>query len=322
MGRAHGGVAESVSPGRWGQSPARARCGGHPSPLAGVPAPAPLPDVPVVGVCLGSRWTPAGTEMTFDTPSGRGVAVLVAGKELAVALSGPRRCVGCAAKLPSGGAVPDGVALAHTGAQCKSCAQETRRRVSSPPDVRHAIYLACFAPGMVKVGIAQWDRRARRLAEQGAPAALVIGARDSGHSAQRFEQWWHKRAGVKDRYPPAAHVRALAVPRTGVNGLMVELRDTLALHAPRLCPGELLHEPEVVKLPEVPVLARARELIRARDGLVIRGRVIATVAQELVIEDAASGRLQAVPLKGLNGWRLRPAAPGECTPTQLSLFDL
>lgn len=158
-------------------------------------------------------------------PLARGMALeLVAARP---GMPGERRCVGY--RPPRGGPpvpCPEWRAMPPGGhSQCADCERrEGRREIvasdgSRPPTGPHAgylmsaheVYLAGFAPGLFKVGVASAGRTALRVLEQGAPAALVIGRADDGMAARRLEHAISL-AGARERVPVRVKLRALYPP--------------------------------------------------------------------------------------------------------------
>jgi Protein of unknown function (DUF2797) len=216
-------------------------------------------------------------------------------------------------------------AAAKRGSQCDACslADGGQRRFLIPGPGEHAVYLASFGAGLTKVGITRWDRRLQRLSEQGAVAAIVVARCPTGATAKRLEDWW-RRVGVRDRYSASERLVGLVGPAASQEALQHELLELLALHRRRLDNKWWLPTPEQVDLPAVPVLARAPQLLRLRDDLVIRGRVEAICARTIILRETGSeddGQLVAVPTAGLVGWQLRELADEtEIEPRQMELF--
>ena len=82
-------------------------------------------------------------------------------------------CLGSAKILPC---------LRCTGEVCRN---QVKRPSCVQPD-NHALYLAGFASGVIKVGVSRWPRRHQRLLEQGARTAIIL-ARDDGQMIRRYE---------------------------------------------------------------------------------------------------------------------------------------
>ncbi|MFE2226249.1 DUF2797 domain-containing protein [Streptomyces kronopolitis] len=176
--------------------------------------------------CTGPRWSGGGPE-----PAGRfgqrlgwycaeraetRTSLLPAGKTLAFAAVGERRCLGvrragrwivCPYR-----AVLDGASARD---QCARCAQLDRSRSvaadTMADDPRpYGVYLAYFGPGLLKVGITAAERGAARLVEQGAVAYAWLG-RGPLMAARRAEAVLGSALGVPDRFPKAAKRAARGV---------------------------------------------------------------------------------------------------------------
>jgi hypothetical protein len=80
----------------------------------------------------------------------------------------------------------------------------------------HAVYLAYFGRGLLKVGISSEDRNRTRLLEQGALAAKIIARFENAYDARNFEARISKTAALREVVQAAAKRRAL------VTGLMSE----------------------------------------------------------------------------------------------------
>ncbi len=94
---------------------------------------------------------------------------------------------------------PDAAVLPGPYDQCRHCQQKTgfnpafynASSVSEQQQARnatpHILYLAHFAPGVVKVGISWADRGIRRLLDQGARSALIIKTYPTAEVARQYE---------------------------------------------------------------------------------------------------------------------------------------
>ncbi len=166
-------------------------------------------------------------------------------------MPGERRCIGY--RPPEGGppqlcpqwrALPPG-----RRAQCEECARrEGRLEVvasdgSRPPTgpragylrSAHEVYLAAFAPDMLKVGVSGAGRTPLRVLEQGAPAALIVGRAGDGMAARRLE---HRMGllGARERVPVRTKLRLL-YPPPEAGRLLAALREALDIMAARLPHG-------------------------------------------------------------------------------------
>ncbi|WP_107095190.1 DUF2797 domain-containing protein [Streptomyces chattanoogensis] len=280
--------------------------------------------------CTGPRWSrgaPGTAGRRFEQGLGwycaeRGeerVSPLPAGKVLAFAARGERRCLG----VRRGGrwtVCPYGAVLAGDSArdQCASCARLDRSRSvaadTMADDPRpYGVYLAYFGRGLLKVGITAAERGPARLVEQGAVAYAWLG-RGPLMAARRAEALLGSALAVPDRFGKTAKRAARgALPPLG------DRRAELAhLHdAARELPGwpetlepvgfECVDHAELFGLGRVP--AEVAELGGLAAGEEIVGEVVAGVGSDLYL------RLRDVRLPGAG------EAPGGGGP-QVAVLDL
>jgi hypothetical protein len=252
------------------------------------------------------------------------------GAELALATPEARRCIGYRPPgAPSLIPCPN-EARGTSSAQCPECfggqkilpclrcsgerCHNPDRRGECVQPANHALYLASFGPGVLKVGVARWERRHERLAEQGALAGLIL-ARDDGQQIRRLETQI-KRAGVRDRIPPTEKLRLLAQGFSRAE-IETELAEA-ALGLRHRMRGAWLQDPEPVETAERPMLARGPRLIVPRPGLALRGRLEALVGQMLIVA-ADSEELLALEAGALVGYELRALERAERTSGQIAL---
>lgn len=168
-------------------------------------------------LCTGLHWS--GTSPVLVTVSGarEHLRPLEPGTRLALRWSGARYCVGWYAPGTGRTPCPDRrtVGGATTLAQCESCQARdhglaiARDRIADDGRV-YQLYLAWFAPGMLKVGITAEARGVARLLEQAAIGYTVIAtgplpairraeitlsgtglARERFRARAKVEAWWH-----------------------------------------------------------------------------------------------------------------------------------
>jgi hypothetical protein len=275
------------------------------------------------GHCTGVGWSDG--QLNFELLDVDGEKRLVAisvGSEFAVQLLGERRCIGFRA--------PDAESLVPcpekmseiSGSQCPDCFEKQQilpclrcngdrcsnpaRRVSCVQPHNHAVYLASFGPGVVKVGVARWHRRFERLAEQGARAAIII-ARDDGQQVRRVESQF-RFAKIVDRVQASEKLRAYTQAGTPEK-LREELLTVFAMTKFRII-GQWLKEAEVVELPAIPLLDAAPRLLPPRAGFRIRGEVTAVCGQLLLIA-ADTGETVALEATSLVGYDVRALTSSE-----------
>ena len=296
-----------------------------------------LPVVNATALCisLGRRDEALSLELRGD--DGHFTLTLDAGGELAVELSGQRRCIG---HRPPGSGTLVACPNQRTGTssnQCPDCfaasmmlpclrcegdrCQNPKRRVACVQPDNHAVYLAAFAPGVYKVGVARWERRRERLVEQGARAAVIVG-RDDGQQARRVEAQIKRLVDdegnqlIPDKRTFHEKLTLLTVAGDRPQ-LEDELRRVWPLIRPRLR-GRFLDEIETVDLPEAPLLDCPPRVVSAHADLRVRGVIEAVCGQTLLI-DSDSGERVALDAGGLVGYALRPLAADEVGVGQLVL---
>jgi hypothetical protein len=235
--------------------------------------------------CLGYR--PPGAEGLVPCPEGA---------------TGMAQCRGCFARSQ---------VLPCVTCDGERCANPLRRRVCVQPE-NHAVYLASFGPGMTKVGVARWERRHERLAEQGARHALIV-ARADGQIARRIETEL-KRAGIADRWEVHLRLRGAAMA-AATEELRGELLETLELLRPRVL-SPLWREPEEITGPELPLMDGPPPLQRVSEGLTLRAVIVGTVGT-VVLLDSHEGARIALDAKALVGHHLRQLSPTEPAQEQI-----
>lgn len=77
-----------------------------------------------------------------------------------------------------------------------SISPQQRKYNESP----HVVYLAYFAPGKIKVGIASKGRMAIRLLEQGARAAVILREYADAYQARNLEKHLHETKNIPDNF--------------------------------------------------------------------------------------------------------------------------
>jgi hypothetical protein len=199
----------------------------NPNPVS-VPAPGPAPD----RLCTGLSWFDEKPALTAVEGGSLSLKALTPGTRLALSWSGRRRCVGWTA--PGTGRTPcaddAGIDPAATLAQCPACQNRdhglaiARDRVTDDGRA-YQLYLAWFAPGMLKVGITGVQRGVARLLEQGAIGYTVI-ATGTLPAARRAELTLSASGLAKERYRSRAKVEAWwGLPETeGLRSALTEGR--------------------------------------------------------------------------------------------------
>lgn len=252
------------------------------------------------------------------------------GEEIGFRVVSARRCIGY--RPPGAESLfpcPDEV-RGISASQCEECFKRAkilpclrcdgemcRNPVRRPSCVRpdnHAVYLASFGHGILKVGVARWERRFDRVAEQGARAALVI-ARDDGQIVRRVEQTI-RRLGIPDRVSTGVKLGALTQVGRRPE-LEAELLDAVTGLRRRLR-AKWLDEPEVVELASPRVLPHRPRLLSPEAGLAVKGTVRHTIGK-LVIIDSDADELVAIDVGSLDGYELAPLSEAEHGSGQMAL---
>lgn len=249
-------------------------------------------------------------------------------------MAGERRCIGY--RPPEGGAqqlCPQWRALPPGGrAQCEECERrEGRLEVvasdgSRPPTgpragylrSPHEVYLAAFAPEVLKVGVSGAGRTPLRVLEQGAPAALIVGRAKDGMAARRLEHHLgllgaRERVPVRRKlpllYPPPESGRLLAALGEALATMAARLPEGWPPDVQRLDPPQALDNTAVLGLDALTSEPHAAAMPPAGAAC---GRVVATAGALLILEqpqaslwaDAAPLAPQAHDLRGWLGWRV------------------
>lgn len=105
---------------------------------------------------------------------------------------------------------PDGHTIDNKFEQCAACQKRTgfnpafyhATSVSTQQEERnaqpHILYLAHFAPGIMKVGISYAARGRSRLLEQGARSAVILDTFPTAHIARQYEAKIAKQPGIAE----------------------------------------------------------------------------------------------------------------------------
>ncbi|MFH8404452.1 DUF2797 domain-containing protein [Streptomyces sp. NPDC018019] len=279
--------------------------------------------------CTGPSWSGTEPGLGWYSP-GRGArrrSALPAGKALAFAVTGERRCLGVR-RGPRWTPCPYAAVIDSGGArdQCADCARLDRSRSvaadTMADDPRtYGVYLAYFGPGLLKVGITAAERGAARLVEQGAVTYAWLG-HGPLMAARRAEALLGSALDVRDRFGKAAKRAARAVlppvpERVAALAALHAAARGLAGWPEALEPAEFAwtDHAEVFGLARIP--AGAGEAAAPVAGDEIVGDVVAGVGADLYVRGVvASGAGEAevfvMDTRCLAGWVLRHAT-GEVT---------
>jgi hypothetical protein len=178
---------------------------------AHIPAPAPAADG---WLCTGLHWIDGRPTLVAVDGEREHLRVLTPGHRLALSWTGPRRCVGWWAPGTGRTPCPDNAEISASAAlaQCPFCQSRdhglaiARDRIVDDGRI-YQLYLAWFAPGMLKIGITAELRGNARLLEQGAIGYTVI-ATGSLPAARRAELTVSGTGLAKERYRASAKVEA------------------------------------------------------------------------------------------------------------------
>lgn len=249
-------------------------------------------------------------------------------------MSGERRCIGY--RPPEGGPprpCPQWRALPPGGrAQCEECERrEGRMEVvasdgSRPPRgpraaylrSAHEVYLAAFAPDVLKVGVSGAGRTPLRVLEQGAPAALIVGRGKDGMAARRLEHQMgllgaRERVPVRTKlrllYPPPESGRLLTALSEALDAMAARLPDGWPPDVQRLDPPQPLDNTGALGLDALTGEPHAAAVPPAG---ALSGLVVAAAGALLIVEqpqaslwgDTAPLAPQAHDLRRWLGWRM------------------
>lgn len=280
-------------------------------------------------------WTGVGyheeqlhAELRLDDGSKQQVPV--SGK-LLMATDGVRHCIG--ARPPGASSLqpcPDNMTNV-SGTQCdrcftssvilpclrcngERCANPARRNDCVQPE-NHAVYLAAFANGVLKVGVARWGRRWERLREQGARQALIV-ARDDGQLARRTEKQIQK-CGIPDRLSFSERLTCLSdEPQPEV--LWSQLERALEGVQRRVMRAKWLEEPERMVLPSLPVVPYHPQTWHIHGDTKMRD-TITGVAGQILLTRSENDVLKAFDCGQLVGYRWRPIEDDEIVEEQMQM---
>ncbi|MCC3777051.1 DUF2797 domain-containing protein [Streptomyces sp. UNOB3_S3] len=276
-------------------------------------------------LCAGPRWSASGPALVWRHPRhGERLSPLPPDRPLAFTTGHARRCVGVRrggrhTPCPTGAAVPPSA----VSAQCPECARLDRAHSVAADTIAddprpYDLYLAWFAPGLVKVGITAAEREGARLLEQAALSSALL-ARGPLMAARRAEAVLGAALAVPDRFPYAAK-RAARHPLPSQDRRATELHDihTRALALPGL-PESLTRRPFTPAHHDAAFhLERIRPgqaVVELAPGRTVAGRVTAVAGPDVYL-DAADGRPLLLDARRLAGWPLTaadPAAPTTAT---------
>jgi hypothetical protein len=214
---------------------------------------------------------------------------------------------GCGGRWEGDKYVPCGSADAPFCARCSAppdpcvtCRGECRKPEKTC-NVEHSVYLAIFAPGLVKVGVSKTHRLETRLMEQGADMGLEIARFPDGELARRRER--ELALTYPDRVTFESKVYGISQP---VNG------ETLQMVHRRYDAGSVMRFDYFREKPWMKPI-----VLVPHENMAVSGRVLGIKGQALVLEKGRT--LYAVNLDGLIGYDIE-AGKGSVN-LQTSLFE-
>ena len=164
----------------------------------------------------------------------------------------------------------------------------------------HFVYLAHFAPNVIKVGISQEEREIRRLLEQGARLAIKLETFSSALIARQYEAKISKLDGIVETLPVYKKLELIkqAFNRAGgereLRQKLLEIEQKIGVSFPKseLIPCEDYFQTAGVDLSRVVLMKNCSQLV---------GRVRSVIGS-IVITDYG-GQLLAYNIKKLIGYR-------------------
>ena len=184
----------------------------------------------------------------------------------------------------------------------------------------HFVYLAYFAPGVIKVGISQEERGIRRLLEQGARLALKLETFSSALIARQYEAKIARLDGIVETMPIHKKLELIKQPfdrATGEEKLrqkLLEIEQKIGVSFPKseLIPCEDYFHTAGVDLARVVLM---------KDQNQLAGRVRSIIGPILIAD--YDGQLLAYNVKKFIGYQAQVvdgAIDIELPSTQLTLF--
>ena len=184
----------------------------------------------------------------------------------------------------------------------------------------HFVYLAYFAPNVIKVGISQEERGIRRLLEQGARLAIKLETFSSALIARQYEAKISKLDGIVETLPVHKKMELIKQAFNRADGerelrqKLLEIEQKIGVSFPKseLIPCEDYFQTTSVDLSRVVLMKGYSQLV---------GRVHSVIGS-IVITDY-DGQLLAYNIKKLIGYRAQKidgVIDIEIPSTQLALF--
>lgn len=228
---------------------------------------------------------------------------------------------------------PDSAKVEAKFTQCPGCQRRTgfnpafyhASSVSSQQDKRnhepHFLYLAYFAPNVIKVGISYSGRDNARLLEQGARAAYILDTLPTALIARQYEEQISKMVNIYEHLTsrrkrelwanPYDSTTAMQQLEIAIDSIKDELGTKFSSQKfidlnPYYFLGETINLDEVVEL---------------RDAKLISGEVVGCLGTDIITLN--NERLFSLHLKNFVGYPItirQSAEPLDAPPVQASLF--
>jgi hypothetical protein len=229
-------------------------------------------------------------------------------------------------------ACPDNATLPAEYTQCMHCQRKTgfnpafynATSVSEQQQARnatpHFLYLAHFAPGVVKVGISWSNRGLRRLLDQGARSMLIVKDYSSANLARQYEEKIAKLPGIAETLQAKVKYNLLTRPYDAAAGKaeLLAVRDRIQKEV-GLTPDD--NQPQSLDDYYFGEHAFApADLIHLHDHK-ISGRNLGLIGSAYIAEQNSTPFLLS--LSNLAGYRLtirEAEEPNRHAPQQASLF--
>ena len=194
---------------------------------------------------------------------------------------------------------------------------EQQRVINQQP---HFLYLAYFAPGLVKVGISQEARGIRRLLEQGARIALKLETFPSAEIARQYETKIAQLEGIVEHVSSRKKLDLLkdsfneTAAAIALNQLHMSIASQLAISFPQ---AQIIHTSSYY----LEAILNLSTAVIMKDTSHFAGTVKAVIGSFAVLEHAE--RLLVYNLKSFIGYRATPTEDPidlELPSEQMTLF--
>lgn len=282
------------------------------------------------GLCTGAGWREDGLYLELREGEEKLLHPVRLGSRFAYEISAEPRCIGY--RAPGASSLEPCPDRSEGASQCPECfkravilpclrcdgsrCRNPERRDSCVRPLNHALYLAAFSMTTLKVGVARWERRAQRVSEQSARAALII-ARTDGQTVRRWEQMIRS-SGVPDRIQPKEKLAALIDDDPTVD-LIAELKKKSESLKRRL-PIEWLSTVEEISPERIGSISNPRLTHPSSLGQ-ISGEVTAVIG-ELITISSDLGEEISIEARALTGHSMRPFEIGDTAEGQLALSSI